>query len=55
MTDSSKQIIELIKQQAPLIKQNYSCIHVLYLFGSFAKGVAKPDSDIDIAIFIDNS
>ncbi|ETR68352.1 MAG: DNA polymerase subunit beta [Candidatus Magnetoglobus multicellularis str. Araruama] len=54
MNTIKTQIVDIIKNQIPLIQKNYSWIHVLYLFGSYAKGSVKPDSDIDIAIFIDN-
>ncbi|ETR69502.1 MAG: DNA polymerase subunit beta [Candidatus Magnetoglobus multicellularis str. Araruama] len=54
MNTIKTQVVDIIKNQSPLIQKNYSWIHVLYLFGSYAKGAAKPDSDIDIAIFIDN-
>jgi predicted nucleotidyltransferase len=39
---------------ASSIIQSYPSIASAYLFGSYAKGTARPDSDIDIALFIPN-
>ncbi|KAF8811312.1 hypothetical protein BYT27DRAFT_7184786 [Phlegmacium glaucopus] len=34
------------------IIQTYPSITSAYLFGSYAKGAARPDSDVDIALFL---
>ncbi|MBF0449304.1 MAG: nucleotidyltransferase domain-containing protein [Candidatus Magnetomorum sp.] len=48
-----KQVVSIFQQQKMIIKRDFAWIHVLYLFGSYAKGTATANSDIDIAIFID--
>ena len=43
-------IRKIIKRYSKVISQNNVKIDKLYLFGSYAKGGAQDDSDIDIAI-----
>ncbi len=45
-------IINIVKKYAELVKQNYS-VNQIYLFGSYAKGNAREESDIDVAIILD--
>ncbi len=47
-----KKIINIVKKYAELVKQNYS-VNQIYLFGSYAKGNAREESDIDVAIVLD--
>ncbi len=51
MVDQS--IIEKIKNYVLLIPQDFG-VKEVYLFGSFSKGVQKEESDIDIAVVLDN-
>jgi predicted nucleotidyltransferase len=51
MVDQS--IIENAIRYINLIPENLGFKHA-YLFGSYAKGLEKPDSDIDIAIVLNN-
>lgn len=48
-----KQIIEKIKEVIPFIKENIA-LDYLVLFGSYAKGTNRQDSDIDLAIVSSN-
>lgn len=45
-------VVECVKKLADLIKQNFPVKKVI-LFGSYAKGYAREDSDIDVAVLID--
>jgi len=47
-----KKIINIVKKYAEVVKQNYS-VNQIYLFGSYAKGNAREESDIDVAIVLD--
>jgi hypothetical protein len=46
----NKKEINLINRYARLLKQKGIKVSKIILFGSHAKGLAKPDSDIDIAV-----
>ena len=39
---------------ASSVIQTYPSVTSAYLFGSYAKGTARPDSDVDIALFFDD-
>lgn len=47
---SSKNKINIIRRYIHLLKQKGIRVSNVILFGSYAKGTAKPDSDIDIAV-----
>ena len=47
-----QKIINIVKKYAELVRQNYS-VNQIYLFGSYAKGNAREESDIDVAIILD--
>ena len=42
-----------IKEYIQILRKNSVPIQSLYVFGSHAKGTAKTDSDIDLAVFWD--
>jgi predicted nucleotidyltransferase len=44
--------ISLAKQYSKLVSQHMSAKYVV-LYGSYAKGTATPDSDIDIAVIVE--
>lgn len=46
----NKKEINLINRYARLLKQKGIKVSQIILFGSHAKGMAKPDSDIDLAV-----
>jgi uncharacterized protein len=46
----AKTINKSIKEYIALLRKNYSDIECIYLFGSYSKGKATEDSDIDIAL-----
>lgn len=46
----SRNKINLIHRYADLIKQEGIKVSKIILFGSYARGMAKPDSDIDVAV-----
>ncbi|MBN2682705.1 MAG: nucleotidyltransferase domain-containing protein [Bacteroidales bacterium] len=45
-----KSINSTIAKYISLIKEKYSAIKIVYLFGSYAKGTSNEDSDIDVAL-----
>lgn len=44
-------IKDQLKTLAPEIAARFPAVLVLYLFGSQAEGRARPDSDVDVAVF----
>lgn len=54
MVDNFDKIKSIIKQYIDLVKQNKIEVEKVYIFGSFARGTATEDSDIDIAIISDD-
>jgi predicted nucleotidyltransferase len=49
-----KNIDSTIAKYLDLIKENFSDIERVYLFGSYAKGKSTDDSDIDVALIFRN-
>ncbi len=49
-----KNIDSTITKYLELIKEKYSDIERVYLFGSYAKGKSTEDSDIDLALIFTN-
>ena len=45
-------IMEIVQKYVDKICENYK-VHTIILFGSYAKGLAKPTSDIDLVITTD--
>jgi predicted nucleotidyltransferase len=54
--DKRRDIIEKVKDYHALVKQsNFPMpIEAVYLFGSYAKGTANKDSDIDVALVVNH-
>lgn len=48
-----KEIIDIINKYIEIVNKNYDVIAII-LFGSYAKGTQREDSDIDIAIITDD-
>lgn len=46
-----KQVIELVKQYADLVVKNM-IVNRIILYGSYAKGNYREDSDIDVAVIV---
>jgi len=46
----SKKIIQLVSSYGKLIRKNGLAINQLILFGSYAKGLFRKSSDIDVAV-----
>ena len=44
--------VDEVLSVASSVIQAYPSITSAYLFGSYAKGIARPDSDVDIALFL---
>ncbi len=42
-----------VRQYIKTLRDHKIAVWRLYLFGSHAKGTAQPDSDIDLAVFLD--
>ncbi len=49
-----KEIITTIANYIRIIREKYTDIEKAYLFGSYAKGKANQDSDIDLALIFKN-
>jgi len=54
--DKREDIIEKVKDYQTLVKKsNFPIpIEAVYLFGSYAKGTANKDSDIDVALIVNH-
>jgi predicted nucleotidyltransferase len=52
MVMDQQQIINTVKEYAKLLN-SYFLVRMVVLYGSYSRGTAKTDSDIDVAIFID--
>ena len=48
--EMDKKTDNAIKRYIKLIREKYPQIEAIFLFGSYARGVANEDSDIDLAI-----
>ncbi|OOP57745.1 MAG: hypothetical protein AYP45_01880 [Candidatus Brocadia carolinensis] len=46
-----EKVIERVKQYSDLVRQNF-CVKKIVLYGSYAKGSARKDSDIDVAVVL---
>lgn len=49
-----KQIIKIIKKFVKALEQHGISVDHIILYGSYAKGKARPDSDIDVAVVSKN-
>ncbi len=49
----NQRVIDTVKQYIMIIPKDFG-VKKAYLFGSFAKGKEKEESDIDIALVLDN-
>ncbi|HEY9124619.1 MAG TPA: nucleotidyltransferase domain-containing protein [Bacteroidales bacterium] len=49
-----KEIVNIIRQYISTVSNQTPGFVTAYLFGSFAKGNQRPESDLDIALIIDN-
>ena len=54
MVDNIDKIKNIINRYIEIVKQNKIVVDKIYLFGSFARGTATENSDIDIAIISKN-
>jgi uncharacterized protein len=52
-TTSKQLVYRKIYEYVKRLKDNDVSIWRLYLYGSYAKGTQRPESDIDLAIFLD--
>ena len=54
--DKREDIIEKVKDYQTLVKKSDfpMPIEAVYLFGSYAKGTASPNSDIDVALVVNH-
>ena len=46
---NDKEILRILKKEKPYLKDNFGLLSI-GLFGSYAKGREKPDSDIDVIV-----
>ena len=51
-TLSLQQVLEFVREFKRVITPRYSVEPKVYLYGSYAKGSANPDSDIDVAVIV---
>jgi len=49
----SPEIIDIVNKYIKIVSENYNVIAII-LFGSYAKGTQREDSDIDIAVITDD-
>ena len=49
----NKEIMKIVQKYVERVKKKYE-VHAVYLFGSYAKGTQREDSDIDIAVITDD-
>ena len=49
----SKMIMETINKYVDLLRKSHIPFEQVYLYGSYAKGDSREDSDIDLAIIVD--
>jgi len=45
-------VVERVKAYAELVRQNFD-VRSVVLFGSYARGAARDESDIDVAVIVD--
>ncbi len=50
-TLSQKQALDLVRRYKQVISSRFTDVKV-YMFGSYSKGCATPDSDIDVAVIV---
>ena len=48
-----KEIVDIVNRYIKIVNENYDVIAII-LFGSYAKGTQREDSDIDIAVITDD-
>lgn len=48
-----KDALEIVKDYAEAVRQNFT-VRKIILYGSHAKGLARKDSDIDVAVVLDS-
>ena len=48
-----KEIIDIVNKYIEIVSKNYDVLAII-LFGSYAKGTQREDSDIDIAVITDD-
>ncbi|QTA81031.1 Nucleotidyltransferase [Desulfonema limicola] len=51
-TDPVEQVIGKVKKYAELVRINFPVSHII-LYGSYAKNTFSEDSDIDVAVIVD--
>lgn len=49
----NKEVMEIVKQYVEKVCENYK-IETIIVFGSYAKGTNREDSDIDVAVVTDD-
>ena len=45
----------IIREYVQRLEEHHVGVWRIYLYGSHAKGTARPDSDIDLAVFLDRN
>ncbi|MBI2431352.1 MAG: nucleotidyltransferase domain-containing protein [Candidatus Hydrogenedentes bacterium] len=53
VAEDSGMIHDIVQAYLSRLGEHHVPVWRVYLFGSYAKGTAHPDSDIDLAIFLD--
>lgn len=51
-TLSRDEALELVRQYKQVIRQRFDVAPKVMMFGSYSKGHATPDSDIDVAVIV---
>lgn len=51
-TLTKEQAIDIVREYKRVITPRYATEPKVYMYGSYAKGYANPDSDIDVAVIV---
>jgi len=46
---TNKEILEILRKEKPYLQENFGLVSI-GLFGSYAKGTERPDSDVDVLV-----
>lgn len=51
-TLTQEQALDIVREFKQVIRPRYQTEPKVYMYGSYAKGYANPDSDIDVAVIV---
>jgi len=53
-TLTQQQVLDIVKEYKRVIASHFSTEPQVYLYGSYSKGLARPGSDIDVAVIVND-